>query len=271
MVAALTICVILLPFPAYWHTKGRPNMRDSDLVMLWAVVVAVLLPFPTLIAARLGMPLQDSLFNRMDHAFGVSVPGIRVWASHHWVGALLNQSYTWLLWLLLAAVFAPALMGRLKPAREFLVANLIAFAIGTPLFAVLPAIGPWYSQHFVPNSEQVSCQLQLLALRLPGEFVFSGQQVGVICFPSFHVIWALLCARALWGFRLARIPVALLSTMIVLSTLTTGWHYFSDVLGGLIVAVVSILLANHITSGVVRALPQTLRPSTLAWQAGKAA
>jgi membrane-associated phospholipid phosphatase len=45
-------------------------------------------------------------------------------------------------------------------------------------------------------------------------------------------------------FRPIRIPVALLAGMIILSTLTTGWHYFSDVLAGIAVAAISMVIAK---------------------------
>ena len=53
-----------------------------------------------------------------------------------------------------------------------------------------------------------------------------------------------MCAAALWGFRPIRIPAAILSVLIILSTLTTGWHYFSDVLGGIVVAAISMAVAR---------------------------
>ena len=219
-------------------------MRESSLVVPWELLLAALLSFPVLIAARLRMPLQDTLFGGVDQSLGIYVPSIEVWADHHWLGALLNRSYPWLLPFLAAAAFVPALMGKMKHAREFLVANLVAFAIGLPLFALLPAVGPWYCYHLAPNPAQAACWAQFLALRVPGPYIFQEQAAGVVCFPSFHVIWAILCASALWGFRSIRIPVALLSLMIIASTLTTGWHYFSDVLGGVVIAALSMAIAK---------------------------
>ena len=58
---------------------------------------------------------------------------------------------------------------------------------------------------------------------------------------------AIFCAAALWGFRLLRIPVALLSGMIVISTVTTGWHYVSDVAAGIAVACLSLAIAKACT------------------------
>lgn len=243
-IAVVVTFAMVAPLPIYWHEKGRTALRESALVLPWELLVAATLSFPVLIAARLRMPLQDSLFGRLDESMGVSVPGIVAWADHHWLGAMINRSYPWLLPLLAIAALAPPLMGKLKHAREFLLANLVSFAIGVPLFALLPAVGPWDYYHLAPNPAQALCWAQLLSLRLPGPYLFHEQAAGVVCFPSFHVVWAILCAAALWAFRPIRIPIALLSLMIIASTLTTGWHYFSDVLGGIAVAAISMAIAR---------------------------
>jgi hypothetical protein len=244
VIAIVVMFAMVAPLPIYWHEKGRTILRESALVIPWELLLAATLSFPVLIAARLRMPLQDSLFGRIDQALGVNVPAIVAWADHHWLGAAINRSYPWLLPFLAAASFVPALTGRMKDAREFLFANLVAFAIGVPLFAFLPAVGPWYYFHLAPNPAQAACWAQLLSLRLPGPYLFQEQAAGVVCFPSFHVVWTILCAAALWGFRPIRIPVAVLSAMIIASTLTTGWHYFSDVLGGIAVAAISMAIAR---------------------------
>jgi membrane-associated phospholipid phosphatase len=44
--------------------------------------------------------------------------------------------------------------------------------------------------------------------------------------------------------------VSALAVLILISTMTTGWHYFVDVLGGLLVAVISILLARSYLLGM---------------------
>jgi hypothetical protein len=244
VIAVVVMLAMVAPLPIYWHEKGRTALRESVLVIPWELLLAATLSFPVLIAARLRMPLRDALFGRLDQSMGVSVPDIVAWADHHWLGTMINRSYPWLLPFLAVAAFAPALMGKMKHAREFLLGNLVAFGIGVPLFALLPAVGPWYYYHLPPNPAQAACWVQLLSLRLPSPYLFQEQAAGVVCFPSFHVVWAILCAAALWGFRPIRIPVALLSTMIIASTLTTGWHYFSDVLGGIAVAAVSMAIAR---------------------------
>src|SRR6266436_236750 len=243
----LVLSAMLLPLPAYWYEKGRADLLDSALTLLWALLIRMIIPIPVQVAVRLRMPLQDSFFGRADEHLGVSVPAIMAWANHHWLGSVLNNSYAWVVILLPLAVLLPMLAGKLKYAKEFLAANLISFAIGIPLFALLPAIGPWHYFHYPPSEAQTTfCEAPLLAMRLAGAYVLGSQEAGVVCFPSFHVAWAIFFAAALWGFRWLRIPVAVVSGMVILSTMTTGWHYFVDVLGGIALAIISIVLAKRL-------------------------
>jgi PAP2 superfamily len=251
LIAIMAILAVLLPLPVYWHEKGNEDRREAVLVLLWTVVLAAILRYPLLIGARLRMPLRDTAFAGIDRSLGFNVPAVMEWAARcGWAGSLLNRSYALLLPLLLLAICLPALVGRRKAAQEFLAANCIAFAIAIPLFVLFPAVGPWAIYHFPARPDQRQCESLLLALRTSGTFIaMPGQDAGIMCFPSFHVIWAVLSARGLWGFRCLRVPVSLLAGLISVSTMTTGWHYFVDVLGGLVVAEVSILAAKSYLLG----------------------
>lgn len=241
------LVAILAPLPVYWHDKHRPDFREAALALFWVLAFSFTLPFIVDICARSGMPLQDLNFARLDNMLGVNVPAIAAWTDRHRLAQLLNDTYPLLVYYLLpAAVFAPALFGRWVAAREFLIANVIAMVIGLTAFAFLPAVGPWYGYHLPPRPGQAFCQSELLLMRTPGLYI--AREAGVVCFPSFHVIWAIFCARALWTFRFIRIPVCIFAGLIVLSTLTTGWHYFVDVLGAFAVAAISIALASRIVS-----------------------
>lgn len=230
----------------YWKDENRPRLLDSILVIPWILLLIPLIIFPMLIAARLRLPLQDAHLMRIDQLFGINVASIALWAQHHRLGSLISESYSFLIYLLIPAALVPALTGKLKRAREFVIANLAGIAIGMALFALVPAVGPWYVYHFQPRPDQAYCQAQFFLLRSPGPYYF-GKGAGVVCFPSFHVFWAIVCAYSLWDFRFLRPLVALVSTLIILSTMTTGWHYFSDVLAGMILAGLSIAIARAYT------------------------
>jgi membrane-associated phospholipid phosphatase len=206
------------------------------------------LGFPVTVAARLGMGigLQDMHFAQWDRLLGVHVPGIVAWTSRHRLESLSNKCYFLLFPLMQISIFLPILAGKVKHAQQFLAANLVAFALGLPVFALLPGIGPWYGYHLAARPDQAACQALIFLVRLPGPYLYQ-YPAGVICFPSFHVIWAILCVQALWVFRPLRMPVSLLSGLIIFSTLSVGNHYFCDVLAGILLAAVAIVTTKWIS------------------------
>jgi hypothetical protein len=240
--------IVVFTIAIYWHEKGKVDLRDATMTIPWVLFLASTLPLLVVAAARLDLPLQDTNLARLDGLFGINVPQIVTWSSRHWLGSLVNRTYTLLSPLLTISIFLPALTGKVRNAQQFVLANLIAFTVGVPLFALMPAIGPWYGYHFPATSHQIDCQSAILLFRAPDHQVTHLD--AIICFPSFHVIWAIFCTAALWGFRFLRVPVALLSGMIVVSTVTTGWHYFSDVLGGVAVAGLSLGVAKAYTDKI---------------------
>jgi PAP2 superfamily len=247
LIPRIILAAILAPLPVYWHDRHRADLREAVLALYWVLAFSFTLPFVVDICARSGMPLQDHNLARLDSMLGINVPAISVWAGHNRLGRLITATYPLLVpYFLPAAMFLPALLGRWRAAREFLIANVVSLIVGLAAFAFLPAVGPWYGFHMPPHSGQAWCQTQLLLMRAPGVYV--AEQVGVVCFPSFHVVSAILCARALWTFRSLRVWVSIFAGMIVLSTLTTGWHYFVDVLGGAAVAWLSIMVAAYIVN-----------------------
>lgn len=73
-----------------------------------------------------------------------------------------------------------------------------------------------------------------------------GYRAGLIYFPSFHTILPILSL-----FSLRRIPFGLLcatpiALLIVLSTMTTGYHYPCDIYAGIFVALVSWWIASKV-------------------------
>lgn len=246
IVAAVLVTAIFQAVPLYWHRKGRFALRDSSLTVLWAAVLWIALPFPVDVAGRLGraFPLRDAFFARLDAHLGVNIAALAHWAAQHWMGRAVNAGYALLTPLLVVAFLLPGLTGKATAVKRLLVGNLLAFAVGLPLFACLPAVGPWYGEHFAPSPAQVRCQADVLKLREPGPY--EHRPAGVICFPSFHVMWAILCAQALGCFRRLRWPAWAVAALIVASTMTSGWHYLTDVLGGFALAAVALAAARWI-------------------------
>ena len=225
-----------------WHDAGQHQKRDAALTLPWSVLLVALIPWAAVLSGRLDMPLRDGLFASMDRHLGFSVPSIVEWMStHSQIGAVLDHSYPLLFLLLPVAAVLPAAMGLSPTAERFLVANTIAFLAAFPVFALLPAIGPWAGYHLTGTAEQRACEIAIATIRTG----HPATGAGIVCFPSFHVVWAVLSAAALWPIKPLRIPATILACLIVISTVTTGWHYVVDSAAGLALAGISLACAER--------------------------
>ncbi len=53
---------------------------------------------------------------------------------------------------------------------------------------------------------------------------------GLIAFPSFHAIWAILCVLLVKNIRFLFLPLLLNNTLLILSCVLLGWHYILDII-----------------------------------------
>lgn len=240
--------ILCVPASFYVRKIGDRYVADAILTAFWAALFFTLLHFLVAVCARLSAicPLADAWLYAADRTMGFDVPRIRAWAITNWFGRFEQIVYPLGIPYIEAALFLPLFTGHLRNTKLFIVSNLVSFAIGLPLFVLFPAVGPWYAAHSPASYWQLSVQAQLIGFRTPGpqEYAFPT----CIGFPSFHVVWAVLCAHALWCFRWARIPAVVFSSLIIVSTLTTGWHYVADVIGGILVSAIAMWAAERIIS-----------------------
>lgn len=249
---AIAVLVLLGPLlipAAYWHQRNNGDRRDAALMLPWTFVVAALITQTALTACTYRYPLRDILWRHLDERLGISLPAFVAFATHHpTLGNLLGRSYGMVHPMLLCAIFLPVLLGRRVAAERFLLANAFAFVLALPCMVFLPAVGPWVAWNFTPNHAQILCAYGIHALR-EGPISDSALFGATVCLPSFHVFWALVSAYALQPFRLLRIPAIVLAGLIVISTMTTGWHYGVDVIAGVLLAAICIAIACLIVPG----------------------
>lgn len=69
---------------------------------------------------------------------------------------------------------------------------------------------------------------------------------GIIAFPSFHCASAILNIWAVWQVRALRLPFLALNLVMIAATPLIGGHYLSDLIGGTIVAAVTIAAVGAI-------------------------
>jgi membrane-associated phospholipid phosphatase len=241
-----------LILPMVW-AKWRRLDRVSSAVTcaFWALLVVGVMSALTVVAARSPVPLQDALLARVDGLMMVSTPAVvRFVRSIPWLEATSHFIYAITFVLMIVALIAPALAGRKIDSERYVLSTTFSLIVMALLFACCPGIGPWTGPSgFPPAADQAAVSVSLRLLKSPVPYVLGPDIQPVVSFPSYHVIAAVLSAIALWGFRRIRWITAAFAAAVCVTTVTTGWHYAIDVIGGLAVVPVSQAMAVYWLSG----------------------
>jgi hypothetical protein len=226
----------------YYRRQGT----DAFVLCLTALLHVTLYTacYSTLMYAvgAIGRPFVDDALVACDAALGCDVASIQVWAERHsTINAGLQLAYNSLLWQTPLVIVVLGFGGdRLKLegfVRQFMLSTLACAAV----FAAWPGEGPFAAYGYAPSASQSAYLDHLHALRDGTRTLITWRGAeGLITFPSFHTCWAILLAWALRGRGWLTVAAVLLNAAVIVSTLTTGWHYGTDVIGGGVTAVLAI-------------------------------
>jgi len=236
--------VILMLFGLHVvYTWFRPDpfigpVAGGLATMTWAGTIAGM---TALAALRTHAPLIDASLARADAALGVDTAAVVAWVAFHpLIGLLLDVAYLSTVPLLFAIFVFLGLTRRQHQMWELCFAFTGSAILCAFASAFVPAIGT-FVQHQIPPD--------ILTLLPPGagryylptfEAYRSGalsivdlrDLEGVVQFPSFHAAMALMIAFACRSLpRLSGLATGW-SSLILISTIPIGGHYFVDILAG---------------------------------------
>ena len=228
-----------------WFYRARGEQAFVLCLSALAQIVAFASCYVVLMYAvtTFAWPLVDAQLATFDAWCGVNVANIRTWTeAHPAIAVPLRLAYDTLLYQTAAVVALLGLRGERRRLESFVLAFMLAALLALCLFIVMPASGPFVTYGYSPSADQARFLEHFESLRDGSRSVIGLRGAeGLISYPSFHVAWALLLA---WAFRAQRrlfAVFALLNALVVASTMTTGWHYFADVLAGAAVALVAVM------------------------------
>nr|WP_274617407.1 phosphatase PAP2 family protein [Bradyrhizobium oropedii] len=211
----------------------------------------------TYAAATVGRPLVDDQLLRADQLMGYDwMVFAAFFASSDLMVRIVTESYQSVFYLPSVVILCLAVKGDIATLEKFILAAIISLIITIAVFAVLPATTAWThlglsdtevaSFRTLPRSSEGWID-ELIRIRegsLRSLHNFHGR--GLIAFPSFHCVAALLLIWASWNVRWLRIPMALANLCMLVSTPLIGGHYLVDLIGGAVVTVVSVIIAKQL-------------------------
>lgn len=247
-----------LGLATYGYAFARADQADPKLVFSLGTISQIILVTAIVgplsyVAGATNWPLQDHVLLAADRALGMNPESIASFVNHHaWLAICLDRGYGLIKWPLLGIPIILTLTLRLVRLQVFVLALSLALAVTIAVSAFAPAIGTYYGLHVSPtdfpalNTSVYAAQLRdILALRDGSlRHLELFKLAGIVSFPSFHAASAVLYTWALWPVRRVGGLAAALNLLMIAATPVIGAHYTVDVIGGVGLAVASILVAK---------------------------
>jgi hypothetical protein len=227
----------------------RPALSEALLYTLLWVAFSALGACATYLSASLDLPLRDDAFVAIDRMLGFDW---LAWAqfikSHAWVDAALALIYQTLSAQIILSVILLSFRQVTGRNEELLLSAIVSLVITTFFFAAFPSLGPLAYFHYSGAQADFTAYLpQLVSIRAGAAYSYPMTQIeGIIAFPSYHVVLAILFAYSQrsnpWTFGM----FATINTLMLLSIPSEGCHYLADMIGGAAIATVTILLLRFV-------------------------
>jgi PAP2 superfamily protein len=178
-------------------------------------------------------PPIDLTLQRWDRFFNFDTAAALSWtASHPALRALLILCYASTDFQLALAPLVAGFAFDRRRMSVYLYAFIYSFLVGGLFYYFFPSSGPgsiYHSPYFMSSQLLTSAKFY----EVHHFQKVTSIQGGMIAFPSFHVMWAVLTSYAALPNRRLFWGVAALNILVVASTVLLGWHYLVDVPAGL--------------------------------------
>ena len=190
-------------------------------------------------------PLRDNFIYHLDLMMHFNIGRVYLWSVAHPV-ILTLAHHIWFS-LLVELPLVPIVLSMFHQVRRlqvFFVGLLLANLIGFTFYYFFPTTDP---AHVMPKIHFPDVQYLIINRFINIHNVKNFTNAisgGIISCPSFHVIWAVLLTYSMKNKKFLFYPLAIYNFLVICSTLFTGWHFLTDVLGGFIVAAITIVFAE---------------------------
>ncbi|WP_245475565.1 phosphatase PAP2 family protein [Mesorhizobium sp. M7A.F.Ca.US.006.01.1.1] len=214
------------------------------LFILFSVVASL---FNLLLLPRHSKPIDATLV-WIDSWFGYSWPDACAWISQYpFLSHTLRQIYSL---TLVQILFVFLFLGMANDRKQLHAAMLamVSAALATIFcWALFPSSGASAYWTLDPEIDRIvgpvvnsAYGAELNRLLVEGTKDISAMRVtGLIGFPSFHTVMALMSLVAMWPYPLVRLVLILVNATLLPAILVHGGHNLMDVFGGAVITMTS--------------------------------
>jgi hypothetical protein len=240
----------------WWiYRRVRPDTRVEALVVGLMQILLILLLGSLLSYAAIALcfPLQDAALLSIDKAMGIDRHYyIEFFAQRRYLHNAVVLAYFSLMPQLVLVPMALFMANQIHRLQQFTV------AVGFALFAtvLISVFVPALSTTYLDLGLSVGAKLPphmgvhipiVEKLRSGMPFLIDLDEVeGLVTFPSFHTVGALLFIWATWHVLVVRWLSLALNAALIAATPIVGTHYFIDIVAGAAIALAAVIISRQL-------------------------
>ena len=218
--------------------KASQQIKILNEVIFYYVVIA-LIAIATNAAQYTPFPVIDKKILAFESTFHINMNDIMSWTyTKPLFKRLLTFSYTTLPYQIAYFPLIVIATRRWQYIREYYFLLIISAIIGFSFYYFFPTTAPASiisNQYFTEEQHATGLKFTQIHQGIQP----STLEGGMISLPSFHVIWAWFCLYILRGWPIGFIIMLPINLLLVAACVLLGWHYLIDILGGIIVILMS--------------------------------
>ncbi len=245
LLAIASLSAVLLALAGFYATRRpAPIIAASLSATAFLVAYSAVAALFSYIITTSALPLRDQELAAMDQALGFDFPAHIGWlVERPHISTLLEWVYFSCSGQLIFILIGLAIKDR--PALErFLTIYTLTSLVVLIGSALLPALGTYPFHEIGADILQPFGRYHLAhyhALR-DGSFAsFDLREVeGLVTFPSFHAVLAVIMTRAFWRLGWLGPVGAVLNGVMLVSTLAIGGHFLTDIVAGIVIALMAL-------------------------------
>ncbi len=240
----------------FYRSSGRSErisiaLIATGMLVLFTIVLSV---FNYLLLPLWRDPI-DPFLVKIDALFGYSWPGIVEFSGRHpWFNELTRYAYVSTLGQMALLVIILGFGGKQKELHMFLLSIIVSGMVTIGFWALFPAFGTSVLYDISGTIEQAAKPVvgsaygaELLRLGAEGpQFITPKDIEGLVAFPSYHTIIAVLAVYAARTNRLLFPIIFMINLFVLPGVLIHGGHHLIDVFGGLLTAYGTICVSRYV-------------------------
>lgn len=241
------VAILLLLFAAHgFYAKVRPARGLALATGGMAVMItsALLAGIIANAGMRLRYPLIDAALASADRAIGIDTPAlVRAFAERPFLAELMNVAYSSIFPLAFLAAILLALRGDAARLWELATGFGAGILLSASASVFFPALGNFSHAGLeslvgsgLPAGSGIYHLHAVAAYRDGLEPLLDVRKLeGVVTFPSFHMVMALIVAHAFRSTGAVGWVAGAWCALVAVSTVPIGGHYVIDLLAGTVV------------------------------------